>query len=67
MALPHSVCAVTRNRSEAFGPASAAPAESVIPDALEAFVMEQPDENATDVDVVPSPELQNSLPPGQTS
>lgn len=64
MALPYCVYAVTRNRSEASGPASAAPAESVTAVGLGALVMEQPDENA---DVVPSPELQQSMPPGQIS
>ena len=46
------------------GPASAAPAESVPAIGLETLVMEQPDEKA---DVVPSPELQESMPPGQIS
>ena len=61
-----SVCAVTRNRAEAPGPASAAPAASVPLSGLEDLIMEQPDDNATDVDAVPSPELQDPLPPGQT-
>ena len=65
-ALLCSVCAVTRNRSQASGPASAAPPESVLPSGLEDLVMEQPDDNATDVDAVSSPEPQDPLPPGQT-
>lgn len=68
MALVYVAHAVTRNRREASGPASAAPAESANPNELGGLIMEQPNENATEIsDVVPSPELQDSLPPGQTS
>lgn len=60
--------AVTRNTREASGPVSAAPAESADPNELGGLVMEQPKENATEIsDIVPSPQQQDSLPPGQTS
>lgn len=59
---------MTRNTREASGPASAAPTESADPNGLGGLIMEQPKENATEIsDIVSSPELHESLPPGQTS
>lgn len=55
--------AVTRNKGEASGPA-VAPAEDAPPDGLGDLVVDQPDQNATDTDVLPSPEPQDVLPPG---
>lgn len=56
--------AVTRNKSEAFGPSSAE-AESAPPNAFRDVIIDQPDENATDIDIVPSPDPRDALPPGQ--
>lgn len=59
------MCAVTRNVSEASGPAQAAAEESAPLSGLGEVIMDQPDANTTAVDTVPSPAFRAALPPGQ--
>lgn len=56
--------AVTRNKSEASGPATA-PVDVAPLNGLGDLIVDQPDQNSTDVDVMPSPEPKHPLPPGE--
>ena len=60
-----SVSAVTRNRGNATGPASAATEEGSPLGSLGDVIMDPPDDNATDIDVLPAPAQHDALPSGQ--
>lgn len=56
--------AVTRGVTEASGPASASAEESTPLGDLGDLIVEQPDDNSTDIDDAPSPALHDALPAG---
>jgi len=57
---------VTRNTTEAFAPGSAAAEEAALLGDFGELVVEQPDDNSTQIDPGPTPALHEPLPPGMT-
>ncbi len=58
---------MTRNITEASAPGSAAAEEAAPLGDFGELVMEQPDDNSTQIDPGPTPALHESLPPGMAT